>query len=188
MLEGGRSDPLLEQVWRVEQIWLTVDSAVSDAENTDQEKKIMQQQKTNWQILSGRAVVQPADVLRYTLIGVNNGDRPIKNLNINQPIPKGMVYVLNSATIDANNKAKISYSIDNGRNFVENPTVKVTLPNGKVETKPAPATAYTHIRWNFGRAIAAKATRQLHREPLAVVPRHERRGPPQAIRPTLHRA
>ena len=125
------------------------------------EKKVVQQvdgkQKESWQPLQGKVVVQPGDVLRYTLSGANNGDRAVNNLTMNQPIPKGMVYVLNSASVNANNGAKITYSIDNGRSFVENPTVKVTLPNGKVETRPAPASAYTHIRCNFGTSIAAKA-------------------------------
>ncbi len=114
-------------------------------------------QKVSWKALQGKAVVQPGDVLRYTLSGENTSDRPLKNLTLNQPIPKGMVYVLKSATINAKD-AKISYSIDGGRTFVVNPTVKVTLSNGKVETKPAPATAYTHIRMNFGSIVPAKST------------------------------
>lgn len=102
-------------------------------------------QKVVWQALQGKAVVKPGDVLRYTLSGENRSDRPIKNLTLNQPIPKGMVYVLKSAEIP-NKEAKITYSIDGGRSFVENPTVKITLPNGRVEIKPAPASAYTNIR------------------------------------------
>ncbi|HIK08433.1 MAG TPA: DUF11 domain-containing protein [Trichormus sp. M33_DOE_039] len=113
-------------------------------------------QKVAWQALQGKAVVQPGDILRYTLSGENKSDRPIKNLTLNQPIPKGMMYVLNSTNI-SNKDAKITYSIDGGRSFVENPTIKVTLPGGKVETKPAPATAYTHIRLQLP-AVAAKTT------------------------------
>lgn len=116
-----------------------------------------QQGKTSktWQALKGQTVVQPGDMLRYTLIGENKSDRPLKNLNLNQPIPKGMVYVLNSA--NSLNNAKITYSIDGGRNFAENPIIKVTLAGGKVETQPAPATAYTHLRFNIP-AVAAKTT------------------------------
>lgn len=110
----------------------------------------------HWQALQGQAVVKPGDVLRYTLNGENKSDRSIKNLTLNQPIPKGMVYVLKSVDI-ANKAAKITYSIDGGRSFVENPTVKVTLPGGKVEIKPAPATAYTNIRLQLP-LVAAKTT------------------------------
>lgn len=117
----------------------------------DSQGKLIQK----WQTLKGQAVVQPKDVLRYTLNAENISDRPIKNLNLNQPIPKGMVYVLKSTNAPKNTKT--TYSIDGGRSFVENPTVKVTLPNGKVETQPAPASAYTHIRL-FIPVLATKTT------------------------------
>jgi uncharacterized repeat protein (TIGR01451 family) len=109
--------------------------------------------KVTWQALKNQAIVKPGDILRYTLTGENTSDRPLKNLNLNQPIPQGMVYVLKSANFTGN--AKITYSIDGGRNFIENPKIKVTLPNGNVETKPAPANAYTHIRF-YTPEIAAK--------------------------------
>ncbi|MBH8564292.1 hypothetical protein I8748_19225 [Nostoc sp. CENA67] len=124
------------------------------------EKQVVKQdqqgkQIQKWQALQGEAVVQPKDVLRYTLKAENNSDRPVKNLTLNQPVPKGMGYVLKS--INVTNNAKISYSIDGGRTFVENPTVKVTLPNGTVETQPAPASAYTNIRLQLP-SVAMKTT------------------------------
>ncbi len=112
-------------------------------------------QSEKWEPLKGQAVVRPGNVLRYTLSGANQSDRPVKNLILNQPIPRGMVYVLKSANVT--NNGKITYSIDGGRSFVENPTVKVTLPDGKVEIKPAPAIAYTHIRLQIS-SVPAKTT------------------------------
>ncbi|BBD57418.1 hypothetical protein NIES2109_01840 [Nostoc sp. HK-01] len=111
--------------------------------------------KITWQALNDKATVKPGDILRYTLTGENTSDRPLKNLNLNQPIAKGMIYVLKSANFTGN--AKISYSIDGGRSFVENPTIKVTLTNGNITTQPAPAKAYTHIRF-YSPVIAAKTT------------------------------
>ncbi|AFY40806.1 hypothetical protein [Nostoc sp. PCC 7107] len=112
-------------------------------------------QKITWQALNNKAIVKPRDILRYTLTGENISDRPLKNINFNQPIAKGMVYVLKSANFTGN--AKISYSIDGGRSFVENPTIKVTLPNGNIQTQSAPASAYTHLRF-YSPVIAAKTT------------------------------
>lgn len=112
-------------------------------------------QKVTWQALKGQAVVQSGVVLRYTLKAENKSDRPVKNLTLNQPIPKGMMYVLKSTTVT--NNAKITYSIDGGRSFIENPTVKVTLPNGKVATQPAPASAYTNLRFQLP-LVAVKTT------------------------------
>ncbi|RUT01787.1 hypothetical protein DSM106972_064100 [Dulcicalothrix desertica PCC 7102] len=117
----------------------------------DAEKQVIFQnqqgkQMKSWQALKGQASVQPGDVLRYTVSGENLSNKPVKNLTINQPIPQRMEFVLKSAIGDIRSDTKITYSIDGGRSFVENPTVKVTLPNGKVETKAAPASTYTHIR------------------------------------------
>jgi uncharacterized repeat protein (TIGR01451 family) len=126
------------------------------------EKRIVQQvqgqQTFSWQPLQGKSLVEPGNILRYTVTADNNTDKNIKNLIVNQPIPLGTVYVLNSATSNVNSAAKITYSIDGGRNFVETPNIKVSLANGKVETKPAPVTMYTHIRWKFGSSIPTRGS------------------------------
>ena len=159
--------PFVGQVPGVTGLWQSTRATAQNTKNQGQlqlrleaEKRLLAQDqqgkpKVTWKTLQGKAVVQPGDVLRYTLTGTNTSDRQIKNLILNQPIPKGMVYVLKS--VNATNNAKITYSIDGGRSFVENPTVRVTLTDGKVETKPAPATVYTHIRWQVP-AVAAKTT------------------------------
>lgn len=112
-------------------------------------------QKVIWQALKDKPIVKPGDILRYTLTGENTSDRLLKNITLNQPISPGMIYILKSANFIGN--AKITYSIDGGRSFLENPTIKVILPNGNVETKSAPASAYTSIRF-YTPALAAKTT------------------------------
>lgn len=128
--------------------------------NLGAEKKIIRnqqgKQQVAWRTLQGNVTVQPGDVLRYVVTGQNNSDRPVNNLVFTQPIPKQTTYVLNSVTVK-NNTAKVTYSIDNGKSFVEKPLVRVKLPNGKIVTRPAPAELYTHVRWKFGQAISPKA-------------------------------
>ncbi|MBN3911318.1 MAG: DUF11 domain-containing protein [Nostoc sp. NMS1] len=159
--------PFVSQVPGVANIWHSTSAVAQNIKTQGQvqlrleaEKQVLvkdQQgkQSQKWEPLKGQVVVRPGDVLRYTLSGENKSDRPVKNLTLNQPIPKGMVYILKS--VSAANNTKVIYSIDGGRSFVENPTVKVTLPGGKVETKPAPAIAYTHIRLQIP-SVAAKTT------------------------------
>lgn len=105
------------------------------------------QQQVQWQDLENNAAVAPGDVLRYTIEGKNTGGSPANNLAVTQPIPNSMSYKLNSATSDSN--ADITYSIDGGETFVAKPTIKIALEDGTVEERPAPAEAYTHVRWNF---------------------------------------
>lgn len=128
-----------------------------EAERKLVKKDAQGNRKVSWQGLNDGAQVQPGDVLRYSVTGANNGNKAVKNLAINQPIPKGMVFVRNSATVNSNAGAKITYSINGGKTYVKNPTVEVKLANGEVETRPAPDTAYTHVRWNFGESVPAKA-------------------------------
>ncbi|NJN30269.1 MAG: DUF11 domain-containing protein [Synechococcales cyanobacterium RM1_1_8] len=113
-------------------------------------KKLVQTDKQgkpqiSWQDLGSKAVVQPGDVLRYSLSSSNIGDAAAKNLVLNQPIPAQMTYVLNSARSNAG--LRVTYSIDNGRTFVAQPKVKVKQADGSIVEKPAPAEIYTHVRW-----------------------------------------
>ncbi len=143
-------EAIVQNVQRQPQVELQL-SAQQKVVTTDEQGK----SQVTWQEISGQqAPVQPGDELRYTLKGENTSDRFVNNLVVTQPIPQQMVYVLDSATVGANTGAEIVYSIDGGKNFVQNPKVKVTLSDGTVEAQPAPADAYTHIRWNFGAAVA----------------------------------
>ena len=105
------------------------------------------EEKVTWQELEDNAAVGPGDILRYTIVGQNNGEVPAEDLAVTQPIPELMTYKLDSAT--SQNNADITFSIDGGETFVANPIIKVILEDGSVVERPAPAEAYTHIRWNF---------------------------------------
>lgn len=155
--------PVVADLWTTRKaIAQNVQSQAQVQMNLSAQKQFLQrdaqgQQKVTWQSLEDKVTVQPGDVIRYTLKGENRSDRSVKNLVFNQPIPKQTAYILNSATVSQNNGANITYSIDNGKTFVEKPVVKVKQANGKIATIPAPAEAYTHIRWNFGDAVSPKA-------------------------------
>jgi uncharacterized repeat protein (TIGR01451 family) len=113
-----------------------------------------------WQPLKGSVSVQPSDVLRYTVSSENAGDKPAKNLVVTQPIPQRTAYILASAQA---NGAALTFSIDAGKTFVDKPMVKVKLADGKEALRPAPAEAYTHIRWNYSDSVKpASAVRSVY--------------------------
>ncbi len=111
------------------------------------EKKIVKmvddKPKVTYQPVSGR--VQPRDILKYTVIA-KNGNRPVKNLMLTQPIPKGTIYVKESATVLPG--SELLFSIDGGKTYTTRPVV---------DKKDAPPSAYTNIRWKFTRLMAANA-------------------------------
>jgi uncharacterized repeat protein (TIGR01451 family) len=108
-----------------------------------------------WEDTGNKAVVVPGDILRYSLGSDNVGDKAADNLVLTQPIPAQTVYVLDSAA--SKNPAEITYSIDGGKSFVKEPTIEVTLPDGTIETKPAPPETYTHVKWNLTGAVNPEA-------------------------------
>ncbi|MGD1866302.1 MAG: hypothetical protein ACFB0D_17265 [Phormidesmis sp.] len=111
-------------------------------------------EKLEWLALEGEAAVQPGDVLRYAVKTSNGGEIAANNLIVEQPIPSEMTYVIGSQK--GNSSAAATYSIDNGETFVAEPMVEVVLADGTVEMQPAPAEAYTHVKWNFDSALDAE--------------------------------
>src|SRR5207245_625952 len=100
------------------------------------------------------AVVRPGDVIRYTLVFTNVTAGPVKNIQFVDPIPKGMVYVLGSATGDR--PVRVEYSIDGGKSYSARPVIAVVEDGKKVET-PAPRERYTHVRWTVLGSLDQKA-------------------------------
>jgi len=81
----------------------------------------------------------------------------MRNLTVVQPIPNGMVYIIPSATALNTAGSRLEFSIDGSKTFSVNPTIRVRGRNGQLEERPAPADAYTHVRWNFGEALTANS-------------------------------
>ena len=115
------------------------------------EKKVMEmvdkKQKISYQS-TGKSV-KPGDILRYT-VTAKNSNRPVKNLTLTQPIPKGTTYVKNSAV--PLEGADLLFSIDGGKTYSAKPMLN---------KKEAPASAYTNVRWKFtNKSTAANAQLQ----------------------------
>jgi uncharacterized repeat protein (TIGR01451 family) len=120
------------------------------------EKQVLEKEnQTAWRELAGQVQVQPGDVLRYTVEGKNVGEKQAKKLVVTQPIPQRTTFVLESAGNDKS--AATLYSIDGGKTFTPRPMVQVTQADGQVVEQPAPAQAYTHVRWNFGDQLGPDA-------------------------------
>jgi uncharacterized repeat protein (TIGR01451 family) len=114
----------------------------------------------SWKELDTKKVVLPGEVIRFTVLGKNQGNKSAKSLNITQRIPQGLIYQLKSATASIKDTT-ITYSIDQGKTFVASPMVKVTLADGKVEERSAPDSAYTHVRWDFNQQLQPEASLQV---------------------------
>jgi uncharacterized repeat protein (TIGR01451 family) len=113
--------------------------------------------KIAWQTLENGAQVLPGSILRYVVTATNGTGSTVSDLIVIQPIPTGMTYIIGSATIPVSEGASIEFSIDGSKTFVAKPTVTIKRPDAVTEVRPAPAEAYTHVRWNFGKTFVGKS-------------------------------
>jgi uncharacterized repeat protein (TIGR01451 family) len=90
--------------------------------------------------------VNPGEVIFYTINYVNSGNEEATNAVLEDPIPKGTVYIPGSA-FGVN--TEITFSIDGGKTFKKPSllTYEFKSPGGKMEKRTASAEQYTHIRW-----------------------------------------
>jgi uncharacterized repeat protein (TIGR01451 family) len=101
-----------------------------------------------------KAMARPGDVLGYSLAFTNTTRGSVANVQFVDPLPQGLVYRTGSANADKT--VRIDYSIDGGKSYAAQPTIAV-MENGKRVEKPAPRTAYTHIRWTVAGPLAPGA-------------------------------
>jgi uncharacterized repeat protein (TIGR01451 family) len=92
--------------------------------------------------------INPGETVFYTIDYVNSGSTGAQNAFIDDPIPRGTVYVPGTAF---GKDAEITFSIDGGKTFKKPSllTHEVRLPNGKVEKRSAMPERYTHVRWTI---------------------------------------
>lgn len=93
--------------------------------------------------------VKRDDVLVYTIVCENTGKEVIKNIEITDPVPNGMVYIDGSATNAGNKVSQINFSSDKGKTYAAagKLTYKITDSKGNVVEKAATSDAYTNIKW-----------------------------------------
>jgi uncharacterized repeat protein (TIGR01451 family) len=93
----------------------------------------------------------PGDTIIYTITYRNEGATEARDILVNDPIPTGTVYVINSAE---GKNAEISFSIDNGKTYSK-PPIKymVKKADGTQEEIDAPAEVYTHVKWVINKAV-----------------------------------
>jgi uncharacterized repeat protein (TIGR01451 family) len=97
--------------------------------------------------------INSGDEVIYTISYVNSGSEAATSAVLDDPIPKGTVYVNGSAF---GIEADVTFSIDGGKSFKKPSllTYEITLPGGKVEKKVASPEQYTNIRWTIPKVPA----------------------------------
>ena len=97
--------------------------------------------------------VRPGEILDWRITSANEGDAAARQYRTVGQIPQGTSFVAGSASAEYG--AVVTYSIDNGKNFSPQPTVEEKAADGTVKRVPAPASAYTQVRYEWSDPLAA---------------------------------
>lgn len=92
--------------------------------------------------------VVPGDEVIYLIEFENTGAEAAENIVIRNPVPGHTLYKAGSA---AGSDTKISYSIDDGKQFDAPENLVITAADGT--TRRATAADYTTVRWVYTRAM-----------------------------------
>lgn len=99
---------------------------------------------------------RPGDVLRYRLTFTNTAGRPVRGVNLSNPLPGGVRFVAGSVR-SSRDDARPEYSADGGRTFSQQPMEDVVVEGRRVRRPVAPE-QYTHVRWTVDGWVAPGAT------------------------------
>ena len=101
--------------------------------------------------LDKATVVNPGEILDWTMTSENSGNAPALNYKAVGHIPRGTEFVAGSAKAEG---AKAVYSIDGGKSYSPQPTIEEKQADGSVKRVPAPVSMYTDIRYEWVDSLA----------------------------------
>ena len=104
--------------------------------------------------LDKSTVVNPGEILDWTMMSENDGSAPALDYKTVGHIPRGTEFVAGSAKADG---AKTVFSIDGGKSFSPQPMIEEKQADGSTKRVPAPAALYTEIRYEWADAFAQGA-------------------------------
>lgn len=106
--------------------------------------------------LDKAGAVHPGEILDWQITSANEGDGAARQYQTVGLIPQGTSFVAGSATAEYG--ALVTYSIDHGKSFSPQPTIEEKQADGSVKRSPAPASAYTQVRYEWSDPLAAGRT------------------------------
>jgi len=103
-------------------------------------------------VLDKASVVNPGEILDWTITSHNDGTAPAHEYRAVGQIPQGTQFIAGSATADGS--ATVVYSIDDGKSFSAQPTIEEKQEDGSVKRVPAPVSMYTQVRYEWADPLA----------------------------------
>ena len=101
--------------------------------------------------LEKSTVVNPGEILDWTMTSENDGNAPALNYKAIGHVPRGTEFVAGSAKAEGANAV---YSIDGGKTYSPQPMIEEKLADGSMKRVPAPVSMYTDVRYEWADPLA----------------------------------
>lgn len=101
--------------------------------------------------LEKSTVVNPGEILDWTVNSENTGNAPALDYKAVGHIPRGTEFVAGSAKADG---ASTVFSIDGGKTYSPQPLIEEKQADGSTKRVPAPVSMYTEIRYEWADPLA----------------------------------
>jgi len=101
--------------------------------------------------LEKSTVVNPGEILDWTMTSENDGNAAALNYKAVGHIPHGTQFVAGSAKAEG---AFAVYSIDGGKSYSPQPTIDEKQADGSIKRVPAPVSMYTDVRYEWADPLA----------------------------------
>jgi uncharacterized repeat protein (TIGR01451 family) len=102
---------------------------------------------------AAKSNVQPGDTVIFTITYLNNGNEPVTDVAVKNPIPQHMLYLDKSALGEG---TRIDFSTDNGKSYGPIDKIRVRSADGK--ERPARAADITFVRWTLEKPLKKGGT------------------------------
>jgi uncharacterized repeat protein (TIGR01451 family) len=102
-------------------------------------------------ILDKSTVVNPGEILDWTITSENSGSAAAVDYKTVAHIPRGTEFIAGSVKADG---AKAVYSIDDGKSFSPQPMIEEKQADGSTKRVAAPVSMYTEIRYEWTDPLA----------------------------------
>ncbi len=102
---------------------------------------------------AAKSNVQPGDTVIFTITYLNNGDEPVTDVVVKNPIPQHMLYLEKSAQGEGTH---IDFSADNGKSY--GPMDKIRFKSADGKERPARAADITFVRWTLEKPLKQGGT------------------------------
>lgn len=121
--------------------------ALADLVQTSTLYKVIYDKTTGLEKLEPTEEAQVGDILELQITYTNQGNEKAKKVLIMGPIKQGAEYIEGSAYCSLTQT--VYFSIDGGKTFHVPPVKYTVTEQNRTVEKTAPASMYTHIRWDL---------------------------------------